>query len=139
MAALTAVRNTIQQADRVHPDLIYVPVKAATKIWQGSLVVSDAGFAAPGRVATTLLALGRAEITVDNTAGAAGALFVTVRRGAFKWLNAGADPVAQADFFTTVFIVDDQSIGKTNGGATRSAAGKFLGLDTDGGAWVETF
>ena len=34
------------------------------------------------------------------------------------------------------YIVDDETVAKTDGTATRSAAGKVVGLDSDG-VWVE--
>lgn len=131
---LTADRNTPKQAATQIP----VPVAAATKIYAGSLVVANAtGFAAPGSVATTLTYLGRAAETVDNTAGAAGAKTIRVdRKDAYKFANHAADLVVQADLGKTCYIVDDQTVAKTSGGATRSAAGKVVGIESDG-VWVE--
>lgn len=128
-------------ADRNTPfkdtELIPVPVAANAKIYGGALVATNAtGFAVPGSVATTLISQGRAESLVDNTGGADGAKTVLVRRQkAFKFLNHGADLVVQADFGKTCYIVDDQTVAKTTGGATRSAAGKVLGVEADG-VWV---
>lgn len=133
MAALTQDRNTpLKDAE-----LISFLVAATTKIYAGSLVVANAsGYAAPGSVATTLTALGRAEEQVDNTAGANGAKSVNVRRcKAFKFANHGADLVVQADVGKTCYIVDDQTVAKTNGTSTRSAAGKVLAVEADG-VWV---
>lgn len=134
MAAAIQARDTSDREGL----LVTVPVKANTKIFQGTLVVSDAGFAAPGRTALNLLVIGRAESTVDNTGGAAGAVSVQVRRGTFKFDNDGADLVAQANFFADGFITDDQTVCKTNGGGTKSRAGRILGVDLDGGVWVDT-
>ena len=134
MAALIADRNTPMKDG----ELISVPVAANAKIFGGSLVVANAtGFAAPGSVATTLTALGRAENFVDNTGGADGAKAVLVRRKqAFKFANHGADLIVQADTGKTCYVVDDQTVAKTNGGATRSIAGKVLAIEADG-VWVE--
>lgn len=134
MAALTADRNTPKQAAQQ----IAVAVATNVKIFAGSLVVANAsGFAAPGSVATTLTALGRAAESVDNTGGANGAKTVRIdRKDAFKFTNHAADLVVQADLGKTCYIVDDQTVAKTNGGATRSAAGKVVGIDSDG-VWVE--
>ena len=44
--------------------------------------------------------------------------------------------VVQADLGKTCYIVDDETVAKTDGTATRSAAGKVVGLDSDG-VWVE--
>lgn len=132
--ALTAARaNTVRLGDSAVIDILKLPVKANTKVYGGSFVVIDAGYAAPGRTATGLIAAGKAEKTVDNTGGAAGALVIEVRRGCHKWLNSSAgDLIAQADVGKLVYIVDDQTVAKTDGGATRSAAGRVLQVDADG-------
>lgn len=128
-------------ADRDTPmkdgELIQVPVAASVKIYAGALVAANAtGFATPGAVATTLTYLGRAESQVDNSTGAAGAKMVLVRRKkAFKFKNHAADLVVQADLGKPCYIVDDETVAKTNGTATRSAAGTVVGIDADG-VWI---
>lgn len=133
MAALTADRNT----PKMSAEQIGVPM-AAVKIFAGSLVAANAsGYATPGATATTLTYLGRAAETVDNTGGAVGAKIIRVdRKEAYKFANLGADLVTQADLGKSCYIVDDQTVAKTNGGATRSLAGKVVGIDVDG-VWVE--
>lgn len=133
MAALTQDRNTPMKEGEELP----FPVAAGAKIFAGSIVVANAaGFAAPGSTATTLTALGRAEEYVDNTAGANGAKTVRVRRGkAFKYANLPGDLVTQADLYKVCYLVDDQTVAKTHGTNTRSAAGKVVGVDADG-VWV---
>lgn len=130
---LTADRNT-QMKDG---ELIAVPL-AAVKVYAGSLVaVNAAGYATPGAAAATLTYLGRAEETVDNSAGSAGDLTVLVRRGkAFKFGNSGADPVTQASLGKVCYIVDDQTVALTSAAATRSAAGIVVGVESDG-VWVQ--
>lgn len=132
--ALTADRNTTMKDG----ELISVPVAANVKIYAGALVAANAtGHATPGATATTLTYLGRAEEVADNTGGADGAKSVMVRRKkAFKFKNSGADAVTQAELGKTCYIVDDETVAKTNGTGTRSAAGTVLGLDSDG-VWVE--
>ncbi len=130
MGALTDSRDT--QARK--GDLLVVPVKAATKVFLGSLVVADAGFAAPGRTAAGLKALGRAAVTADNTAGAAGALSVEIERGTFLFENSATDPLTQADLFADCYIEDDQTVAKTAAGKSR--AGKLIALSASG-VWVE--
>lgn len=133
MTALAAERNTKERAG----DIAEHPVKAATRIYQGSLVVLDAGYAAPGRTATTLIAVGRCEETADNTTGAAGAIKARVKRGTFLFANSSAgDLIAQADVGADCYIVDDQTVAKTNGTSTRSRAGKVVAVDTSG-VWVQ--
>jgi hypothetical protein len=132
--SLTADRNT----PLMDTSTLGVPVAANAHILAGAMVCANAtGFATPGATATTLTYLGRAESSVDNTGGADGAQTVIVRRHkAFKWVNSGTDAVTQASLGLPVYIVDDQTVAKTNGTNTRSAGGKMVGLDTDG-VWVE--
>lgn len=134
MPALTADRNTPKKQARE----IGVPVAAGAIIYAGSLVVANAsGYAAPGTTSTTLTALGRAEESIDNSAGANGDKTVRISRGeAYLFANLAADLVTQAELGKTCYIVDDQTVAKTTGGATRSAAGKVLGVEA-AGVWVE--
>lgn len=133
MVALAAARNT----PRREPGVEGHPVKGATKIYQGGLVCLDAtGWAVPGAVATTLVARGRAEETVDNT-GANGAKSVKVRQGIFLFANSAAgDAITRAEIGDDCYIVDDQTVAKTDGTGTRSKAGKIRDVDAQG-VWVE--
>lgn len=115
-----------------------VPMKADTLIEKGTLVVLDAGYAAPGRAATGLIALGRAKTTVDNTDGLAGALSIDVEPGIYRWGNsASGDAIAQAEVGTQCYIVDAATVAKTSGTGTRSEAGSIVAVDSDG-VWVLT-
>lgn len=132
--ALSADRNTPMRDG----ELISVPVAATAKCYAGGMAVANAsGYAAPGSTATGLTYLGRFEETVDNTGGSNGAKSVLVRRKqAFKWKNSLTDAVTQAELGQTCYIVDDETVAKTDGAGTRSAAGKVLGVEADG-VWVE--
>jgi hypothetical protein len=135
MAALTTERDT---KHREHSRLRSLPVAASTTIYAGSLVcVNAAGYAVPGSTATTLQAVGRAEKTVDNSAGVAGAKNVDVVSGIFKFGNSSSgDAIAIANRFDTVYIVDDQTVALTNGSSTRSVAGMVEDVESDG-VWVD--
>jgi hypothetical protein len=138
MTALTAVRNTKKWGTDSAPETISLKVAAGVKIFKGALVCIAAGFAAPGSTSTTVIAIGRAEATVDNTSGAAGALNLDVRRGLFNWANStGGDLITQAAVGQTAYVVDDQTVALTSGGGTRSKAGLILYVDQFG-VWVET-
>ncbi len=133
MAALTSARNTLERAG----DVLDYPVKASVKPIQGGIAVMNAGYAAPGTTAVGLIAVGRFEETVDNSTGANGAAVVKVKRGTFKFANSSAgDLIAQADVGADCYIVDDQTVAKTNGTSTRSVAGKIIAVDADG-VWVK--
>lgn len=130
--ALSADRNTPAK----HTDIVVIGVAAGLRIFGGSLVVLNAsGFAIPGKPATGLTYVGRAEDLADNTGGADGAATVTIHRNrAFKWANDGT--VTQAQMFKTAYIVDDATVAATDSSGTRSAAGRIVGIDSDG-VWVE--
>lgn len=130
-----AERNTVTRSGVILAAL----VAASTKIELGKIVCANAaGYAVEGSTATTLTALGLAQATVDNSAGANGALTVEVKRGVFKFANSATDAVTQASVGKTVYIEDDETVAATDGGdpVTKSAAGKCLGVEADG-VWVE--
>jgi hypothetical protein len=129
MSALATVRNTPEKNREPYG----LGVKAATKVWQGSLAVLDAGYVAPGRTATGLQCLGRAAETVDNSAGAAGDLTIKVEPGIFRWAN--GDTIVAADRGKVAYVVDDQTVSKGDGGGTRSIAGTIYDVDS-AGVWV---
>lgn len=129
---LTADRNTLMKEGH----LVNAPVAAAKKIFAGALVALDAsGNVTPGAVATTLKSPGCAQEFVDNSAGAAGDLKVTFRKGIFKYGNYASDAITRADIGNPCYIVDDEQVARTNGSNTRSVAGTIHDLDTDG-VWV---
>lgn len=134
MTALTADRNT----PMMDGELIPVPAAANANVKAGAIVCANAtGFGVQGATATTLTYLGRAEEAVNNTGGADGAKTILVRRKiAFKFENQAGDLVTQALLGKSCYVVDDQTVAATNGGNTRSLAGKVLGVDADG-VWVE--
>ena len=119
-------------------ELIPVPAAADAVIGAGKIVVANAsGYAAPGSVATGLTYLGRAEEAVDNTGGADGDKTVLVRRkNAFKWANHGTDTIGQSSMGKDCYIAGDDTVAATDGTGTRSAAGKVMGIESDG-VWVE--
>lgn len=135
MTAITTERDTPRRAG----DKAAYPVLAATKVLAGTLVVlTAAGYAQGGAVATTLKAVGVADETVDNTAGASGDLKVPVRNdGWFRFANSAAgDLITIADINGNCYVVDNQTVAKTDGAATRSIAGKIRDVDATG-VWIE--
>ena len=82
--ALSAARSTTRKL--AQPVTGYdLPVKTSVTIYQGAIVVCNAGYAAPGTAAASLIAMGVAAETVANT-GADGAVKCRVERGAF-WMK----------------------------------------------------
>lgn len=132
---LTADRNTVR---REGEDFEF-PVKGATKIYAGSIVAIDSanGYATKGAASTTLKAVGVAQALADNSGGADGAINVKVRRGVYRFANSSAgDAITLAELNSDCYIVDDQTVAKTNGSGTRSVAGKVRDVDA-AGVWVE--
>lgn len=130
MPALTTPRQTPEREGAYSNP----PVKGTTTLFQGGLVVSEAGFAVPGKTGANLTALGIATTTVVNS-GADGAVRAPIKRGTFAFHNHDADAVTVSDIGKDCFVVDDQTVAKTNGTNTRSRAGTVI--DVDGGAvWV---
>jgi hypothetical protein len=124
--ALSRERNTTSLGDGLVRE---IGVKASAVIYNGSLVVQDAGVAAPGRTANTLVAIGKAEHTVDNTGGADGAKRVRVKRGIHGFNNLAGDPVVAADLGKDCYVVDDETVARTSAGGTRSIAGRVFSID----------
>lgn len=134
MAALTSDLDTPSRDGNI---FVY-PVAANKKIYAGALVVLDtSGNAEPGTTATGKVAVGRADQFVDNSGGAAAAVTVRVSQGVFRFNNSSAgDAITKAEIGDTCYIVDDNTVAKTDGTGTRSAAGKVVDVDSDG-VWVK--
>jgi hypothetical protein len=133
MTAATADRNTAERTG----DLISAGVAAAVKCFAGAIAVLDSsGNIKPAVTATGLITVGRFEEYVDNSAGLADALTAVAKRGTFRYANsAAADAIAAAQIGDTCYLVDDQTVAKTDGTGTRSVAGIVADVDS-AGVWV---
>ena len=134
MVALTAARST----PAAQGDIREVPLPANGKIFQGAMVqITAAGYAAAGSATAANVTIGRAEESVDNTGGANGDKRIKVRRGVFRFGNSAAgDLIARTEIGKTVYVVDDQTVAKTNNAGARPAAGICFDVDAQG-VWVE--
>jgi hypothetical protein len=110
----------------------------STTLYKGALVALDQNDSKvkEGETSTTLIAMGvcRKQVTtgVSNTESAP-----EVDSGIFKFANsAAADEITAADSGNVCYIVDDQTVAKTDGTSTRSAAGRIYSVDADGEVWV---
>ena len=109
-----------------------LPVAGSTIIFAGTLVAANAaGYAVPAADVDGLTVIGRAEADCDNRSGAAGDLTVIVAQGIFKYATpADEAKVTIADTGKVVYVLDDQTVGKTS---TKSvAAGRVIRVDGDG-------
>ncbi|MBF0568952.1 MAG: hypothetical protein HQK95_08830 [Nitrospirae bacterium] len=132
--ALTEDRNTISRDGSVRTLLC----AAGKKFYKGALVaVNSSGYATPGATATTIRGVGRCEDYKDNSSGSNGDLSVTVLTGVFLFDNsASADEITRASIGQDCYIVDDQTVAKTDGTGSRAVAGKVFDVD-DNGVWVK--
>ena len=160
MSALQNARSTNMPSggDPV-PKAFTIGLAINAKVWEGAIVCVDTstGYGTQGKLSSTLIALGRAEAppfnalpgytapgygsnVYDNTGTGAtnGGITCTYRQGVFTYANsaAGADLIAATDIGADAFIVDDQTVAKTNGTNTRSRAGKIMGVDSFGNVQV---
>lgn len=135
MTALSADRATRLHKGEIYEDDVY----QSTTIYGGGMVVFNAtGYLVPGSTATGLIAAGVATQQADNSAGSSGDIKCKYRRGPHSFVNsAGGDEITIAEIGDVCFIVDDQTVAKTDGSGTRSAAGKILGIDEYGQVIVE--
>jgi hypothetical protein len=130
MPSLTRPRNTTER----YGDCVGFTVAPGVTIFQGALVALEAGNAVPGKTALSLVAIGRAErvVTDDQT----GVSKVEVKRGTFRYENSSTDRIEHIHVGSDCYIVDDQTVAKTDGGGTRSRAGKVVDVELLG-VWVK--
>jgi hypothetical protein len=139
-------QNVLQSIDTPERagEFLYLPVAALTHLYAGTLVaLNSSGFASYATDASGLQVVGRAEYDVDNSADATGgALSVKVRRGVFKYDNSSrssaAYALAAANIGQICYVEDEQTVQVAAGSSHKIIAGVFLGLDTDGKAWIDT-
>src|SRR5919108_4887044 len=128
--ALTGPRNTPRRSNYYFES--EAPVGANAVLYQGAMaVINAAGFLVPASTATGLRTpclhdTDNGKRSVDNTGGANGAVKARIFFGVFLYKNHGADLVVAADRGSPCFIVDDETVAKTNGAGTRSEAGTVM-------------
>ncbi|MEQ1686801.1 MAG: hypothetical protein ABL916_24370 [Burkholderiaceae bacterium] len=135
MTAATQDRNTVEVAGLVRA----FPMEAASNIYAGTLAcVNAAGNMVRGSTSAALRCVGVARQRYDNATGTAGAVMAEAKAGVFGLFanSAAADQITNADCGADCYIVDDQTVAKTNGGGTRSVAGKVWTLDGNG-VWIK--
>lgn len=116
MAALTQDRIT----DKRFPGVMAYPVAATTKIYAGAIVcVNSTGVAVPAADTAGNKVVGIATRTVDNSAGAAGAMWVEVNCPTIARLNATS--ITQAMVGTVMHVVDDNTVDDAVGTNTIKA------------------
>ncbi len=130
--AATAEINTPVRPGRTFNFL----VAAATLIYAGTYVAVDAnGNAVPASDTAGLRAIGRAEQTVDNSAGNAGDLAISVMVGIFRFANSATNPASADDVLKMAYVEDNQTVATST--THKLKAGRIMDVDDDG-VWVDT-
>lgn len=136
MAALTANKDVKELASAFSQkvgDFGGGTAASSTVFYKGALVMFDqsAMRVQPGAASTDSICLGRCE--ESYTTNASEVKVLDVRCGIFLFENSSAgDAILNDDAGKTCYIVDDQTVALTDGGSTRSAAGKIVRVTTDG-------
>ena len=135
--ALASDRNVPRHSSAGVPNVLAFPQKGSTTLYNGALCVLNAGYLAPGTAATGLITAGVRTKGKSANVGADGAVgysAVEVTAGVFPFKNSSSgDAITQADVGADCYIVDDETVAKTNGSNTRSKAGKIVAVDAN---WV---
>jgi hypothetical protein len=130
--AATASRNT----DTRPGNSISLPLAAATKIFKGTLVARDAaGRAVPASDTAGLRVVGMAAEDVDNSAGLADALSITIELGIFQFENSATNAVDPDDIGKMAVVEDDNTVAETS--TNRVCAGRIIEVST-AAVWVDT-
>jgi hypothetical protein len=130
--ALAQDRNTAEMigADRQGG------LAASVVVYAGAIVMRNAaGYLTKGATATGSVGVGRAE--ERKTGGAsAGDETLNYKPGVFRFANStSTDLIGITEIGNVCYVVDDQTVAKTNGTNTRSPAGFVEGVDAQG-VWV---
>ena len=130
MTATTEGRNTPRRLGCT----LSVVVHADAVLYAGTLVtlLAASGKAVAGGTASAGPVVGVATETITGD----GSTATELERGIFQFANsASGDLIAKADIGATCYVVDNQTVAKTDNSAARKAAGKSLDVDA-GGVWV---
>lgn len=117
------------------------PVKAASQIWQNGLVVLLAGQAIAGRAGVDATEAGTMKcvgVAAESVLGGAsnGDKKIDVDRGCFLFaIGTAGDALTLSDVEADVYVIDDQTVGKTSATNTRCKAGVLKDVTSEG-AWV---
>lgn len=130
--ALTAARDTRERPGEIQN----IPLAADTVVYLGGLTARDGnGRAVPASDADGLKVIGRAEESVDNADGDAGALNVNVKRGVFLFANSDVNAVTLAHVGQYCYVEDDETVASDS--THKVKAGRVVDVDSDG-VWVDT-
>lgn len=124
-------RNT----KRRNADKVSGLVNTAATLYAGTMVtrLTASGNLVPAGTASAGVAVGVAEDTVTGD----GVKNCEYSRGCYQFKNsASGDLIAAGDIGNTCYVVDNETVAKTDNSAARKAAGKIIDVDANG-VWVE--
>ncbi len=127
--ALSAPRDTPMYAPL--STIRSYPMKDDAVIYEGALVGLNAGYAVPMTLTTGLIAVGRANATVDNTDGGDGGHAIPVQIGVLRYDNHNS--IGQSSVGALAYAFDDQAVTSSSSGA--SIAGTIEAIDSLG-VWI---
>ena len=135
MAALTAdipTRRDGTPGNATQP--VSLPVQAGAKCWGGSVATTYKGYAlAPSTPSSDMLCWGLYQRTADHSAVGPRTVTSASRwRLATFWLygGAGGDALTEANVGQPVYLIDEKTVGATNGSSSRPAAGTLKRIDS---------
>ena len=127
MTALSKDRKVIRRDGKE----LQIAAKSGVTIHQGALLMLDGSEVIPAKTATGKTVVGFA------TAPAKGGEKVNIERGVIDFDNStSSDAITVAEIGKDCYVVDDQTVAKTDGSKTRSVAGKVSDV-SDGRVWVK--
>jgi hypothetical protein len=137
--AVNRVIGRFGEDENVSNPIVAYGVAAAAKLYAGAQVaLNAAGYLVPAGTAGANKVVGVSRRLVDNTAGIAGALTAEVEVGVFPMnIGAGVDALTIANLYQPVFAIDDNTVGATDGSASRAFAGILVGFNAQGQALVQ--
>lgn len=115
--------------------LLAPPVFQATKIPAGVMVqVNATGYAVNASATIANRTIGISRALADNSGGASGDIKSDVRRGiaGIYGNSAAGDAITIADVKKDCYVVDNQTVAKTDGAGARPVAGKILDVSAEG-------
>lgn len=118
------------------------PMKANVSIYAGTIALTDStGYAVPATSTATTqkcwgvyngLVNGSPHVSAPITAGSTnGDTIIGIDTGTF-WLTPGtnSDALTQADIGAVVYVIDEVTVGKTDGSSSRPIAGRLAEIGT---------
>ena len=114
-----------------------VPVKDATTVYKGTLIMADSnGKALPATPTASVTFLGVADESVVNPSG--GSEKVNIRQGVFGGFNNSGSAALTAAYVGKPAYCEDDNTVKNAAGTNGFAVGIFLGFDADSKCIIDT-